>query len=233
MESSHLPQALRPPRKLPSRRPGPPGGKRDENRRERVAGLAAAATRLYLERGLTEVTVEDIAAAAGLAKGGFYRYFTDQDELVTVIFGPLAARLIAAMRAGGEALAAADGPAALPAFYLGLAGELITALAEHREVVRLYLQECRGPARGPRRASRALAAEVEAGAVQITERARQLGLLRDLPPRVVALLVIGAVERMLIAVLDDDAVGSPAEIARTIVTIVMEGLRRPPSGEVR
>lgn len=43
--------------------------------------LLAAAYTLFLEQGYDEVTIQEIAARAGVAKGTFYLYFHDKDDL--------------------------------------------------------------------------------------------------------------------------------------------------------
>ena len=54
------------------------------------AELLAAARRLYGERPFDQVTVEDVVAAAGVAKGTFYVHFATLAELQTLIADDLA-----------------------------------------------------------------------------------------------------------------------------------------------
>jgi len=44
--------------------------------------LLAAAARLFASRGFSEVSIADIAGAAGVATGTFYRYFPSKDEVM-------------------------------------------------------------------------------------------------------------------------------------------------------
>ncbi|MFG1378736.1 TetR/AcrR family transcriptional regulator [Xanthobacter autotrophicus] len=53
--------------------------KKTESRR----AIIVAAARLFRERGIDDVTVADIMAAAGLTHGGFPRHFASKQELVT------------------------------------------------------------------------------------------------------------------------------------------------------
>ena len=47
---------------------------------EPPAELLAAARRLFAEQGYNVVSVDDLCAAAGIAKGSFYRWFASKDE---------------------------------------------------------------------------------------------------------------------------------------------------------
>jgi AcrR family transcriptional regulator len=44
--------------------------------------LLAAAARLFAGRGFSQVSIADVAGAAGVATGTFYRYFPSKDEVV-------------------------------------------------------------------------------------------------------------------------------------------------------
>jgi len=216
----------RPPR-VPAERPGPVGGKRDANRRQRIAQLCDAALKLFLAHGIGSVTIDQIVDEAGVAKGSFYRYFKDQSELVETLLGPLADALRVAMTHAESRLAAAESPRELPAIYLAMASELVLVTGRNPDLLRLYLQECRSPAAGARKPVRVLADDVAARAVRLSTVARDFGLLRDSDPRIGALTVIGAVERLAFAVLAGEDVGRLHEIPTTLVSIVLDGVRRP------
>jgi AcrR family transcriptional regulator len=51
--------------------------------RERIE---AAAIRLFVEKGVSETTVRDIATALGLSEGALYRHFASKDQLVWQVF---------------------------------------------------------------------------------------------------------------------------------------------------
>lgn len=61
------------------------GGLRDRKKREVRHKLASAAVRLTLERGLENVTVEDIAAAADVAPRTFRNYFSTKQEAICAL----------------------------------------------------------------------------------------------------------------------------------------------------
>lgn len=217
---------LDPPRRLPPERPGPPGGKRDRNRRRRTEQLREAGLALFLARGVDAVTIDDIAKAAGTAKGNFYRYFADKSELVERILDPMAIQVREAFDRCEEALEGAHDDPSVFAAYQILAARLIPVAMEHGEVARLYLQESRAPAVGARAPIRALADEIRQRAVDLTEFAVDHGLLRIPDPRVSALAVVGAIEQLAWAVLGDALDVRPEEIAGTLISLVLSGIRR-------
>lgn len=64
-----------------------------------------AALRLFVEHGVTETSIRDLAAAAGIAEGTLYRHYPSKDELVRDLF---VTNYAAFGRRLAEALAAAD-----------------------------------------------------------------------------------------------------------------------------
>lgn len=64
----------------------PETSKRGARRRARTrADLLAAARRIFAARGFHETTIADITAAADMAVGTFYLYFTDKQEVLAVL----------------------------------------------------------------------------------------------------------------------------------------------------
>lgn len=215
------------PGRVPEQRPGKAGGKRDLNRKLRTQALCEAALDLFLQRGVESVTVDEITRGAGVAKGSFYRYFEDKAQLVEALFEPLTLAMRDAMSRCADALAAAETPDALFAAYQQLATDIGATLLPNARLARLYLQECRGADEGARKPIRALSDEVMQGAFKVTDAARAHGLLRDdLPARITALAVVGAVEGLLFRMMEGVEIGEPAEVNRALISMVLDGVRK-------
>ena len=73
--------------------------------------VLAAAEQLFAERGVACVTMDDIAAAAGVGKGTLYRRFTDKGGLAVALLDERERELQAAILSGPPPL----GPGAPPA----------------------------------------------------------------------------------------------------------------------
>ena len=215
------------PPRVPADRPGPDGGRRDVNRRQRIHALCSGALDRFLEVGLDAVTVDDVVRAAGLSKGSFYRYFESKDQLVATVFDPLRQELEAAMARGADALEAAPNADRLIAAYQAFAIEVVALLARHDRLSRLYLQERAGPPRAGREPICALGDAIRHHATRMTLASRAHGLLRAVDPQVSALLVVGAVHELLDAQQRGLTVGDPLAAAATVIDVVLHGLRAP------
>ncbi|MCB9601194.1 MAG: TetR family transcriptional regulator [Sandaracinus sp.] len=217
-----------PPRKrtkLPPERPGRPGGIRARNRDVRIAALLDASLKLFLERGVEAVSIDEIAREAGMAKGNFYRYFDDKRAIVDHLLAPVATEVRTAMRKCAVSLGRASDPSAMGLAYAMLAMELAQATTSRLDVVRLYLQENRTPATTSTAGVRALADELSDGAVKLTEAAVERGLLEVSDPRVSGLAVVGAIEQLALSVLRGQLDAPPLEVGRIVVSMVLDGIR--------
>ncbi len=58
-------------------------GRSAEGRAEVRRDLVAAAVRLFRTRGYEETTVDDIAAAAGVGRRTFFRYFPSKEDAIS------------------------------------------------------------------------------------------------------------------------------------------------------
>jgi AcrR family transcriptional regulator len=74
-------------------------GLRERNRRAVRAELIEAAQDLFVAQGFEATTVDQIAAAVGMAKRTFFRYFPSKEDLVLGKYDATAERLVDALEA--------------------------------------------------------------------------------------------------------------------------------------
>lgn len=220
---------ITPLRKVPEKRPGKVGGKRDANRRHRSETLARAALELFLLRGIEDVTIDDIAERAGTAKGNFYRYFDDKAQLVESLLIPVAAIVRRAMRKCVVDLGKSKDQTEVSEAYGRLAATLTVNAIEHRDVVQLYLQEHRAPATESRAGLRRLARELQEGAFQLSEAGVRHGVVHVRDPRISAIALIGAAENLALVLLRNDIEFSLPDVGGTVISMVLDGVRVRPS----
>lgn len=213
-------------RKITRKRPGPIGGKRDENRRARAQAISDAALSLFLERGLDNVTIDEIVQRARTAKGNFYRYYKDKADLVRALFAPMVAGAPAFFKRCEDALDESESEQDVSLAYATLAQDLGRFFVASPDLVRLYLQEARGPDTPERSPVLELARLLLDQGTRISVRARELGLLRDHAGRLTAIVVIGAVEQLLLRVFAGDDVGPLDALPAKLVSIILDGTRR-------
>ncbi|MHB1785009.1 MAG: TetR/AcrR family transcriptional regulator [Acidimicrobiales bacterium] len=95
--------------------------------------VAESALKLFCERGYQAVTVEEIAAVAGVTKGAFYYYFADKEDLAKDLWHELWGRLSEAAR---EAYDPDEGVAANMKLCFRAVLEAISGLGEARFFLR-------------------------------------------------------------------------------------------------
>lgn len=195
------------------------------NRRETIQTLQDAALRLFLASGIEGVTIDEIVAEAGIAKGSFYRYAEDKADLVAQIMTPVGVEVITALDRCEQGLGVARADT-LAGIYVQLASDLSVVVARHARLVLLYLQEARSPASPARRSIHAIAEQLTSRAVALTQTARDHGLIRDVDPEVSALTVLGAIDAILFEHLRQRRLPASrgASVINELVTIVLRGI---------
>ncbi len=179
-----------------------------------------------LADGTAAVTIDQIVDRAGMAKGSFYRYAADKEDLVAQILAPVIAELTAALDRCEHQLRTGRRDD-IAAIYLTLARELSQVVAHHVSRVLLYLQESRAPERAAPPAIAELADALTSRTIALTEIARDHGLIRAVDPEISALAVLGAVDAILFATLRKRRVlrASIPQVTAELVDIVLRGIR--------
>ncbi len=213
------------PRTRTLERPGPEGGKRSENRKQRILALETAALRLFLQYGVEAVTIDQIVDGAQTAKGSFYRYYRDKEDLVEAIMGPMTAEVVSIFDACATGLRTEESESRLTRHYQALGEQLLRIVLQYPDIVRLYLHESRGPKSGARVPIVELAELVLDRATLLSDIAREQRFLRPLAGRLSAIVVVGAVDLLLARVFAGDEMPSIMEMPSALVSLVLDGVR--------
>lgn len=198
-------------------------GRREDNKAMKRDRLLSEGLRLFAEQGYEGSSIEQIAAASGVARGTFYLYFPDKRALFEALVDRWFLALQAIFAGVQEGLEASDGPEQAWEVYRGMAADLVLLGLTHAPEIRLSFQESR-----TRAASGVLLRERERGivsvAVAFTELAMARGWVREGDPRVLCLVIFGAVERLVYEVLTGSELGDPARIAAEMVAVFQAAL---------
>lgn len=71
------------------------GEKAELKKEQKKQGLLNAAYQLFLEKGVSKTSVDEIAKGANVAKGTFYLYFRDKEHLLQQLAYQISARVLA------------------------------------------------------------------------------------------------------------------------------------------
>jgi AcrR family transcriptional regulator len=195
--------------------PAVPAAKRPDKRVARTRdALLAAGYGLFAERGLHEVSVDEIIDKASISKQTFYNHFTDKFALARDIYLSIRARIEAEI---AEINVGVADPAARVA--RGVCVYVRTALNDTdriRFITRMLVQD-----------------------IGVSDPANQ-GLIRDLEAGLAAgrfvvrtfenaaAFVLGATEPMLLSVVANRNAEAAVAMAQEFLTLIMRGLAVPP-----
>lgn len=191
-------------------------GRRQPRGPETRARILASATHLFTQRGYASVTVDEVAAGAGVTKGAFYHWFTDKADVARDVRHELFDRMTA------EALVSLDPEAdtlgAMKAGFDRFTGVLVD-LDEGRDFLR-ETWRMTADAQGPFDQEEAV--DLVAGMLRA---AAQRGEVVDLDPTAAAVLVVGGCSELARHVLETGR----REEAVAVLGRLFESLRAAPS----
>jgi AcrR family transcriptional regulator len=206
---AHDPQAR--PRSLP---------RRSDRRRARTrAALLEAGRALYALRGLEAVSVDEIVAAADVAKGSFYNHFRDKDGFAREVAGGVrrqAEQLVATANAG------IDDPAERVARALCV---FIRFAIDHRDSAQVLWRLNSGATMADAPINRGLRAEVERGID--SGRFPQVDVVSGV------LLIMGMVVISMRHALEERATTPPGALARAMAAGLLRALGTPARAAAR
>lgn len=144
-------------------------GRRERGRQDKTRRILDAARTLFLERGVSGVTTQQIADRADVAVGTLFRYAATKAELLIMVQNE---RFATAIDDGLVAVAAAPDDADAVPVVLALLGPVVHCVREHPENGRTYLHELvfGDPAEPNRHRGLALAQRLEDGVAAVLER---------------------------------------------------------------
>jgi AcrR family transcriptional regulator len=130
--------------------PEPEPGRRDRKKNETRQALRDAAHRLFAEKGFSQATIDDIAAAADVSRRTFFRYYDSKDDLLRSDVSDLLPVMLGALRARPAdeppfaailaALRTLIGPEGPPAVAQSLADPAISGFRARLSLVRMLAQ---------------------------------------------------------------------------------------------
>jgi TetR/AcrR family transcriptional regulator, fatty acid metabolism regulator protein len=188
--------------------------------------LLDAAIHVFARKGYHACRVGDIAKEAGVSHGLLYHYFGSKEEVLRTIFLETWGQMLAAVRGIQEA----GGPATDQ--VRKVAAVVLGSWKLNPDLIRLLVREV---ARSPHIQEeiddiRQAMDELE----RIVRRGQERGELRtDLPPRLVAWILYGALEEILTGWVMGSPPADEAEIdlaAGTVVRVLCDGIRADGAG---
>lgn len=202
--------------------PEPVLGLRERKRLETHRALATTAVRLVAERGLDQVTVEDISAAAGVSPRTFFNYFASKEDAVVIAHADNAER----SRRIIERFLAIPKEVSAPRALVAALKEDFAHIDENREE---WLGRMKAIHENPTLHSRAVAMNHDTIAPTIEAIAQRVGVdsKADLYPTLLLSTLGGAVNAALILWYQQDGRVSALDLLDEAVEMLLAGLPEP------
>jgi AcrR family transcriptional regulator len=198
-------------------------GLRERKKLDTRMALTDAALNLTFERGLENVTREEIAARVGVSLRTFTNYFTNKYEAVAYRQVQRVRHSLTALRQrpGDEPLWTSITEAVLEPFEAAGADEWVPTKRQLAETAKIIQSP---------EARLAVSKEVFADWVAVIAERTGTDPVRDMYPRLVAAVIRAVVEAAIDAYVHADPPVAPAGLLRRGFSEVVAGLKPPPAG---
>ncbi len=198
-------------------------GKREANKARKLAALEIAALDLFLEQGYDPASIEMVVAKAEIARGTFYLYFGGKSALFQHVLNRLLVPVENALLACRDALAVAGSADEARTAYLALSASLTQTVLSHPREALLFYREHRHSGEAGEWLGR-WSARTDVVVIDMVRSLMERGLLRSTDPQIVALAILGAVDRLAFAALSGEDLGDPIVLGEEVVRLFGEGL---------
>jgi AcrR family transcriptional regulator len=200
-------------------------GKREANKTEKRQRLLEHGAQLFLEKGFEGTSIEQVISSVGIARGTFYLYFQDKEELfsaiISDIFEPIIAILdetLSDLRLDGANINAQQ------IRYIRTAIELATVLEEKKNVLLIPFREA-WSSNAAGIVLRAWRDKIDRKGVEIVLETQRLKLFRETDPELFVWSVTGAIDRVVWAWLHQETSVSRRDIAQQLADLFWKGVQ--------
>jgi AcrR family transcriptional regulator len=190
---------------------------------ERRAQLLARARDVFAKRGYHATKIEDIVAAAKVARGTFYLYFEDKRG----VFAELVDRFLARLHLAILRIDPHDGSRTVAAQIRENIMRVLTLFLQERAMTKILLTDAPGLDADFDRKLQAVYEEVLKLLAESFAEGQELGIVADGDTRVFAYLTVGAIKELLYqAVMRDFGEGSAERLTSEVFGFLCRGCLR-------
>ena len=190
----------------------------------RTREILAAARQILEQRGPEAMTMEEIAAAAGVAKGTLYLYFQSKDDLILALINQVGENIIQDMEASLQA------PGTPPEKLMRVVSVLLEYLNRERLLFPIYARELlrweEKPREGFRRRYQELEEEFVALVTRLFAEGIAAGQFIPANPRLLSFLIRGLVRATGYYQKAEGQADAAKEALPVILTLLSSGLIR-------
>lgn len=193
---------------------------------KRRAELASTAVAVFAHRGFEETTMQDIAEAAGVAKGSLYRYFASKVELLSYITRDL---VEAFDRSTRETISSVEDPEERLTLFIGEFAQLIALFPDLLRVYsEIWMYNLKGKYRDMKELFDDYLDQYRGAIVEIITDGRRAGVFReDVNPRHMAITLMAFLDGIGLHSLYDESGFDVKAVVDSFCVTFLAALRTP------